>query len=117
MLMPTPARPAAQTVPAPLTAEQAAELFCVIAKHERLRIIGLALATRSVTVDELEAIGVGDHDALMAHLRELASLNIIELRDDNGTQRVQVRSPFTKVFFDATRDLMADLRGGPLVMQ
>jgi hypothetical protein len=117
MLMPVPATPSAHTVPGPLTADDAAELFCVIAKHERLRILGLALATRSVTLDELEAVGVGDHDALIGHLRALAAEGILEVSDDDGVLRIAVRSPYLRQFVEATRAWMTDLRGGPLVVE
>ena len=115
MLMPVPATPPVRTAPGPLTADAAADLFCVIAKHERLRMLGLALATRSVTLDELEAVGLGDREALMAHLRALADQQIIALAEIDGVVRVEVRSPYTRTFFEATRALLADLRGGPLV--
>jgi len=114
MLMPVPPPPA-RTVPGPLAPDAAAELFCVIAKHDRLRILGLALATRSVTVDELEAIGLGDREALMAHLHALADEQIVALAEVDGVLRVEVASPYARAFFEATRAWLADLRGGPLV--
>lgn len=117
MLMPVPATSLARIVPGPLTPDVAAELFCAIAKHERLRILGLALATRSVTLDELEAVGLGDRETLVAHLHALADQHIIELSEVDGRLRVEVSSPYAHEFFEATRAWVADLRGGPVVTQ
>lgn len=117
MAVSAPAPQTTRAVPGPLTPAEAADLFCVIAKHERLRILGLALATRSVSIDELEAIGVGDRDTLMAHLHALADKGIVALTDDDGVVGVEVRSAFTKEFFDATRVWMADLCCGSAVVE
>lgn len=117
MLMPVSTPPTARTVPGPLAAEAATELFCVIAKHERLRILGLALATRSLTLDELEAVGLGDRAALLTHLRALADEQTVELSETDGALRVAVVSPYAREFFEATRAWLTDLHRGPVVAQ
>lgn len=109
--------PPARTVPGPLRPDAAAELFCVIAKHDRLRILGLALATRSITLDELEDVGLGDRAALLAHLTALADEQIVELSEADGALRVEVASPYAREFFEAARAWLTDLHRGPVVAQ
>lgn len=102
-------------VPGPLTPERAAELFTVIAHPDRLRIIGLALAARSVTLDELEKVITGDRGVLIAHVDALIAERILELTEVDGVVQVSARSPYTADFVNASRAWLTDLLGGPVV--
>jgi DNA-binding transcriptional ArsR family regulator len=115
MSAPDAVQPTTGVVPGPLTPEVAAELFGVIADPDRLRIIGLALAGQSITVDELEAVVVGDRDELLAHLEALADERIVTLNEVDGAVQVSARSPYTADFVAASRAWLTDLLGGPVV--
>ncbi len=115
MSSPDAVLPTTGVVPGPLTPETAAEFFGVIADPDRLRIIGLALAAQSISVDELEAVVVGNRDELLAHLQALSDERIVTLIEVDGVVQVSTRSPYTADFVAASRAWLTDLLGGPVV--
>jgi DNA-binding transcriptional ArsR family regulator len=102
-------------VPGALTAESAAEVFGILAHPARPRVIGLALATNAISVDELQVVLGIDRADLLAHLDALTAKRIITVAEVNGVSQVSASSAYTDDFVNAARAWLTDLLGGPVV--